>query len=262
MEGKPPRLLEQVRARIRARHYSLRTEKVYLYWIRRFIVFHGKRHPRELGGPEVERFLTRLAVTDRVAASTQNQALAAVLFLYREVLHVNLPWLDRLVRARRPKRLPVVLTREEVRRVLGRLSGTPWLVANVLYGTGMRLMECLQLRVKDVEFARGELVVRSGKGQKDRVTMLPAVLVPHLRAQVERSRQVFESDRRCDRPGVSLPFALRRKYPQAGLWWGWQYVFPARGFCRDPYTGRQVRHHLYPQSVQRAVRGAVVAARY
>ena len=260
MTPQSPRLLEQVRQRIRAKHYSYRTEKTYLHWIRRFIIFHDRCHPCDLGGPEVERFLTSLAVDRKVAASTQNQALSTVLFLYRDVLEVALPWLDGVIRARRPERRPVVLTRDEVRRLLAGLDGVHWLVASLLYGSGLRLMECLGLRVKDLSLERGELMVRDGKGRKDRVTVLPAALVPHLRVHLERVRQVYEADRGAGRPDVSLPFALRRKYPRAALAWGWQYVFRSRNFCRDPYTGEQVRHHLHPQNLQRSVRLAVQAA--
>ena len=257
---KPPRLLEQVRNRIRARHFSYRTEKTYLNWIRRYIRFHGIRHPRELGGPEVEAFLTSLAVDDKVSASTQNQALAAVLFLYRDVLEQELPWLGNVVRAKSPHRLPVVLTRTEVQQVLARLNGTAWLIASMLYGAGLRISECLQLRIKDLELPRRELLIRDAKGQKDRVTVLPDALLPHLHDHLARVRTVFEADRRAQRPGVSLPFALRRKYPRAGESWGWQYLFPARAFCRDPYSGEMVRHHLHPQILQRAVKEAVRAA--
>jgi integron integrase len=258
--AQPPRLLEQVRDRIRAKHYSYRTEKTYVHWIRRFILFHGKRHPREMGAAEVERFLTSLAVERKVSASTQNQALSAVLFLYRDVLEIELPWLDGVVRARRPERRPVVLTRDEVHRVLARLDGVQWLVASLLYGSGLRIQECLQLRVKDVSLDRGELLVRDGKGQKDRMTVLPSALVPHLRVHLDRVRRLYEADRAAGRPGVSLPYALRRKYPQAATAWGWQYVFPSRTFCRDPYSGESVRHHLHPQNLQRSVRIAVHAA--
>ena len=257
----PPRLLEQVRAKIRALHYSLRTEQAYLYWIRRYIRFHDRRHPRDLGGKEVEAFLSHLAVAGRVSSSTQNQALAAILFLYREVLAEPLPWLDSMVRAQRSRRLPVVLTRDEVSRVLGCLSGTHWLAASLLYGSGLRLQECVQLRVKDLDLARREILVRDGKGGKDRVTLLPGSLVPHLEVHLERVRQLFDHDRAAALPGVSLPHALRRKYPQAATNWGWQYVFPARSFCRDPYSGDQVRHHLYPQTLQRSVATAVHRAR-
>jgi integron integrase len=255
-----PRLLAVVRNRIRRLHYSLRTEKAYLHWIRHFVRFCGNHHPRSLAAADVERFLTHLAVHRKVSASTQNQALAAILFLYREVLESPLPWLDSVVRARRPQRLPVVLTRDEVQRVLGFLSGTHWLVASLLYGSGVRLQECLQLRVKDVDLARCELLVRDGKGAKDRVTMLPAILVPHLQTHLGRVRALFTADRQAGRPGVSLPLALRRKYPCAAVDWGWQYVFPARAFCRDPYSGETVRHHIYPQTIQRAVNSAVHAS--
>ena len=208
---RPPRLLEQVRDRIRARHLSYRTEEAYLHWVRRYIRFHGLKHPRDMAGPEVEAFLTSLAVTNHVSASTQNQALAAVLFLYRHVLDIELPWLDNLVRAKRPQRLPVILSRTEVQQVLARLNGTSWLIASLLYGAGLRISECLQLRVKDLELSRFELLVRDAKGQKDRVTVLPKSLGPHVRDHLARVRILFEADRREGRPGVSLPFALRRK---------------------------------------------------
>ena len=256
----PPRLLEQVRNKIRAKHFSYRTEKTYLQWIRRYIRFHGLKHPREMGGPEVEAFLTALAVDNKVAASTQNQALSAVLFLYRDVLEQELPWLGNVVRARNPHRLPVVLTRAEVQEVLARMNGTAWLIASMLYGAGLRISECLQLRIKDMELSRRELLIRDAKGQKDRITVLPDALLPHLRDHLVRVRVVFEADRRAERPGVSLPFALRRKYPHAAESWGWQYVFPARAFCRDIYSGEMVRHHLHPQRLQRAVKEAVRAA--
>ncbi len=256
----PPRLLEQVRNKIRAKHFSYRTEKTYLQWIRRYIRFHGLKHPREMGGPEVEAFLTALAVDNKVAASTQNQALSAVLFLYRDVLEQKLPWLGNVVRARNPHRLPVVLTRAEVQQVLARMNGTAWLIASMLYGAGLRISECLQLRIKDMELSRRELLIRDAKGQKDRITVLPDTLLPHLRDHLGRVRVVFEADRRAERPGVSLPFALRRKYPHAAKLWGWQYVFPARAFCRDIYSGEMVRHHLHPQRLQRAVKEAVRAA--
>jgi integron integrase len=256
----PLRLLDQVRDRIRARHLSLRTEKTYLYWIRRFVWFHNLKHPRELGGQEVEAFLTSLAVQGRVAASTQNQALAAVLFLYREVFEVKLPWLSSIVRAKRPVRLPVVLSRAEVQQVLARLQGTIWLIASMLYGSGMRINECLQLRVKDVDLDRRELVIRDAKGQKDRVTVLPDTLVPPLRDHLGRVRTLYEADRSAKKPGVSLPYALSRKYPNAATAWPWQWLFPAKTFCRDPYSGEHARFHLMPQNIQRAVRHAILAA--
>ena len=252
-----PRLLDQVRDSIRARHMSFRTEETYLYWIRRFIRFHKLRHPREMGATEVEAFLTSLAVDDKVAASTQNQALAAVLFLYREVLQIDLPWLASVIRAKRPIHLPVVMTRAEVQRVLANLSGTEWLIVSLLYGSGMRVTEGLQLRVKDIELTRHELLIRDSKGQKDRVTILPDSLVAPLKEHLVRLRQLFEADRDAKRPGAALPFALRRKYPHAATSWAWQWVFPARTFCRDPYSGEWVRFHLHPQNIQRSVKLAI-----
>ena len=254
---RPRGLFASARERMRTRHLSLRTEQAYLQWMRRYVAFHGRRHPRELAAPEVERFLTHLAVERRVGAATQNQALQALLFLYREVLEVELPWLDGLTRASPAKRLPVVLTRAEVRSLLAQLEGTPWLVANLLYGSGLRLMEALRLRVKDLALERGELIVREGKGVKDRVTTLPAVLDTALRAHLGRLRAWYDEERHRARPGVSLPLGLARKFPQAGTRWGWQYLFPAAGLCRDPYTGLLVRHHVNEKSIQRAVQGAV-----
>ena len=253
-------LLAEVQSRIRARHLSLRTEKTYLHWIRRYIRHHDRRHPREMGAPEVEDFLTTLAVKNQISASTQNQALAAVLFLYRDVLNVHLPWLKDIVRAKRPQRLPVVLTRTEVARVLARLSGVEWLVVSMLYGSGMRLLECLQLRIKDLDLVRCEILVRDAKGQKDRITVLPSALVSALRAHIDRVRLRFEGDRKEARAGVSLPHALRRKYPGAATSWPWYWVFPSPSFCIDPYSQELVRHHLYPQNIQRAVKGALRAA--
>jgi integron integrase len=258
--ARPKRLLEQVQFRIRARHLSYRTEKTYLHWIRRYIRHHGRRHPREMGAPEVEDFLTSLAVKNRVSASTQNQALAAILFLYHDVLGVRLPWLTEITRAKRPQRLPVVLTRLEIAGLLSRISGVEWLVASMLYGTGMRLGECVQLRVKDVELDRREILIRDAKGQKDRVTMLPEALVPHLKAQLGQARSLHEKDRREGRPGVTLPYALRRKYPNAPVSWAWYWVFPSPSFGVDPCLQELVRHHLYPQNVQRAVKLGLRAA--
>jgi integron integrase len=258
--AQPPRLLDHARACMRTRHLSYRTEKAYLYWIRRFIHFHKLQHPRELGAPEVEAFLTSLAVDRKVSASTQNQALAALLFLYRAVLELDLPWLADVTRAKRPVHLPVVLTRDEVQRVLACLTGTDWLIASLLYGSGMRVTECLQLRVKDLELMRCEIMIRDAKGQKDRITVLPARLVPHLRDHLGRMRVLFDADAKAGRPGVSLPFALKRKYPRAATSWAWQWVFPARLLCRDPYSGERVRFHMLPQTVQRAVRQALHAA--
>jgi integron integrase len=250
-------LLTVARERMRVRHLAYRTEQAYLQWIRRYIGFHGRRHPRDLGAAEVEGFLTHLAVVRKVSASTQNQALQALLFLYRNVLEVELPWLDNVTRARRPARLPVVLTRAEVRALLAELSGTTWLVASLLYGSGLRLMEALRLRVKDVVPDRAALVVRDGKGGKDRVTVLPEALSNPLRGHLGHLRTWFEAERRSRAPGVSLPSALQAKYPAAWTSWGWQYVFPARQLCRDPYADRLVRHHLHEQAIQRAVKEAV-----
>ena len=260
MEVKPLRLLEVVRLRIRARHYSLRTEKAYVFWIRRFVRFHGSRHPRELGAADVEAFLTHLAVDIKVSSSTQNQALAAILFLYRDVLEVTLPWLGSVVRAKPSQHMPVVLTRAEVERVLAHLTGIPWLVVSLLYGSGMRLQECLQLRIKDIDLSRSEILVRDGKGAKDRVTVMPSTLGSSLAEHLARVKRQFETDRGEGRPGVTMPTALARKYPQASTSWGWQYVFPARHLCRDTYTKEYVRHHLYPQTIQRAVATAAHAA--
>jgi integron integrase len=250
-------LLEVARERMRTRHLAYRTEQAYLQWIRRYIVFHQRRHPRELGAAEVERFLTHLAVDRKVSASTQSQALQAVLFLYREVLALNLPWLENVTRAARPQRLPVVLSHAEVRSLLAALEGTPWLVANLLYGSGLRLMEALRLRVKDLALDRGELIIREAKGGKDRVTMLPATLITPIRGHLVRLRAWFEEQRKRSMPGVSLPQALSRKYPSASTQWSWQYLFPSNGLCPDPYTGRPTRHHLHEKTVQRAMQLAV-----
>ena len=252
-----PKLLDVVRDRLRAHHYSLRTETAYVQWIRRFIRFHKGHHPRELRGAAVEAFLTSLAVDRHVSASTQNQALAALLFLYRDVYGVTLGWIDGVVRAKTSEHIPVVLTSEEVARVLGFMTGTEWLVCSLLYGSGMRLTECLQLRVKDVGFEYKEIVVRNGKGQKDRVTVLPDRLIPPLRDQLDRVRTLFDADRKADRGGVTTPYALRRKYPDAPTSWAWQYVFPARGLCRERESGRWVRHHVHPRHLQRAMQSAV-----
>jgi integron integrase len=252
-----PKLLDQVRGKIRLKHYSIRTEQAYVDWIKRFILHFDKRHPRELGAAEVEAFLTHLAVAGNVAAATQNQAKSALLFLYREVLETELPWLDNVERARAPKRLPVVLTREEVQGVLGRLTGTHWLIASLLYGAGLRIMEGLRLRVKDVEFSRREILVRDGKGFKDRVTMLPAALAAPLAEHLERVKALHGRDLAAGRGAVYLPYALERKYPGAARDWAWQYVFPSANLSADPRTGIERRHHLQDQAVQRAMRQAV-----
>ena len=257
---RPPKLLTQLRERLRFLHYSIRTEQQYVQWVRRFILFHGKRHPAEIGGAEVEAFLTHLAVEGHVAAATQNQALSALLFLYREVLGQSLPWLDQVVRAKRSARLPVVLSRHEVARVLERMDGVHGLMARLLYGTGMRLMECVRLRVKDVDFERGELLIRDGKGAKDRVTMLPSSLIEPLRAQLRARRQLYEDDLQKGLASVYLPDALERKYPNAATDWGWQYVFAAVGYSLDPRSGLERRHHRDEKLLQRAMKKAVLAA--
>lgn len=255
-----PKLLEQVRARLRAKHYSIRTETQYVQWIRRFILFHGKRHPREMGAKEVEAFLTHLAVQGNVAASTQNQALAALLFLYREVLGVDLPWLDNVMRAKRPQRLPTVLSRSEVQAVLAHMDGIYGLLGRLLYGTGMRLMECIRLRVKDVDFGRREILIRDGKGGKDRVTMLPERLGPALQAHMAGRRRLFDADRAKGKGEVYLRDALARKYPSAPTEWGWQYVFASGSYSVDPRSGRERRHHLDEKLLQRAMKKAVRTA--
>ncbi len=252
-----PKLLDQVREQIRLRHYSIRTEAVYLEWVKRYIRFHKYRHPQEMGGPEVEAFLSDLAVRRDVSASTQNQALSAILFLYKQVLQIELPWMDGVIRARRPQRLPVVLTREEVASVLAQLDGTLWLIASLLYGSGMRLMEVLRLRVKDVEFARLEILIRDGKGQKDRVTMLPRKLAAPLELHLQRVRALHEQDLREGYGRANLPHALARKYPNAAAEWGWQFVFPSVNRSEDPRSGGIFRHHLHEKTIQRAVRNAV-----
>lgn len=256
----PPRLGDRARAAMRLRHFSRRTESAYLHWMRRYFEFHGRRDPKELGAEHVTAFLTHLAEARHVAASTQNQALAALFFLYRDVLGIDLPWLDGLVRARRPEHLPVVLTRDEVRRVFAEMTGTPKLMAMLLYGSGLRLLECCQLRVKDIDFARHQVLVRHGKGGKDRATMLPGAVKPALTAQLEFVRQQHQRDLAAGAGWVELPFALARKYPNAGREWAWQWVFPAtRGYV-ERETGQRRRHHLHETVIQDAVRRAVRAA--
>ncbi len=255
-----PRLLDQVRSAIRVRHYSRRTEDAYLYWIRRFILFHNKRHPLEMGKTEVEAYLSWLAEACNVAASTQNQALSAILFLYRDVLQIEIGWLEGVTRAKKPKRLPVVLTRKEVREILVSMRGTPALVTGLLYGAGLRLLDGLRLRVQDVDFAAGELLIRDGKGGKDRRTMLPQALVPDLHRHLEQVRQQHVNDLAAGFGNVWLPHALARKDPNAGRDWRWQYVFPAPSRSLDVEAGEWRRHHLHESAVQKAVRAATRAA--
>jgi integron integrase len=252
-----PRLLDRVRDALRARHGSRRTEKAYVAWIRRFILFHGKRHPAEMGAAEITQFLSFLAVQGNVAASTQNQALSALLFLYRNVLEQELPWLDEVVRAKRPARLPVVLTRDEVRAVIRELQGPARLMAILLYGAGLRLLECARLRVKDVDFATNQIVVRAGKGDRDRVTMLPSAVKADLATHLESVNKQHDADLQHGAGWVELPWALARKYPSAGREWGWQWVFPATRIYVDRVTGQRRRHHLHESVLQRAVKEAV-----
>ena len=253
----PPRLLDRLRAAVRARHYSLRTEEAYVAWVRRYVVFHGKRHPDELGEAEINVFLTDLAVSRKVSASTQNQALSALLFLYRDVLGKSVESLGDVVRARRPAHLPVVLTAAEVKAVLSRLEGDARLVATLLYGSGMRLMEALRLRVKEVDFALNQILVRDGKGQKDRRTMLPASLAEPLRQHLVNVKSLHDADLKSGLGETWLPDALAQKYPAASRQWAWQYVFPAPGLSTDPRTGKSGRHHLHESTVQKAVKEAV-----
>lgn len=255
-EAPKPRLMEQVRRRLRVKHYSLRTEGIYLGWIRRFILANGKRHPREMAAPEVEAFLSALANRGRVAASTQNQALSALLFLYREVLGIDLPWMDGVTRAKRPRRLPTVLSVAEVQAILARMDGRPWLLASLLYGTGLRLMECLRLRVQEVDFKRNEIMVRNGKGGKDRRTMLPRTLVEPLQREIERARLLHQSDLAAGFGAAWLPHALARKYPSAPREFGWQYVFPSERRSTDPRDGVERRHHFDDGVLSRALKSA------
>lgn len=255
------RLLDQVRETIRRKHYSLRTEATYIGWIKKYIFFHGKRHPKEMGAPEMEQFLNHLAVAKKVAASTQNQALSALVFLYREVLRQDFDWMENLERAKRPSRLPVVLTESEVHNVLAHLDGQDWLMASLLYGAGLRLMECIRLRVKDIDFEYHQITVRDGKGAKDRVTMLPEASREVLKAHLDRVRTLHRQDLAAGVGDVYLPFALERKYKSASKQWTWQYVFPATQLSIDPRSAIERRHHVDEKSLQRAVKSALRKAR-
>ncbi len=261
-----PKLLDQVRGKIRLKHYSIRTEQAYVDWIKRYILHFDKVHPKDLGAVHVEQFLTYLAVQGKVAASTQNQAKSALLFLYKEVLENELPWLDKVEHAKTPQRMPVVLTQAEVQKILTRLKGTQWLIASLLYGTGMRILEALRLRVQDIDFARKEILIRDAKGHKDRVTMLPMSLVVPLQAHLKQVKALHEQDLAQGYGAVYMPFALNKKYPYAARSWIWQYVFPSAKRSVDPRTlddsgqGEIRRHHIQDQAVQRAIRQAVVDA--
>ena len=256
--GSSPKLLDQVRAAIRTRHYSRRTEQAYVSWIRRFILFHNKRHPLEMEATEITAFLSYLAVRRRVSPSTQNQALNALLFLYKEVLKLDLPWLGDIVRARARRRLPVVLSRAEVKHLLKRLSGTKWLMASLLYGAGLRLLECARLRVKDIDFERNQIIVRAGKGNKDRATILPKTVVEPLQKHLEQKKALHRQDVRQSAGWVAIPDALIRKYPRAGREWAWQWVFPATRTYHHAATNQTRRHHLHATALQRAMKEAVL----
>jgi integron integrase len=258
---KPPKLLEQVKRCIRDKYYSLRTEEAYVYWIRWYIRFHGLKHPMDMGAEEVKAFLSYLTNERHVSVSTHKQALCALLFLYKQVLQTDFPWLDEVYRPNRPPRLPTVLTEWEVSAVLNEMKGRHALVAKLLYGTGMRLMEGLMLRVKDVDFGRREIIVREGKGKKDRVTMLPLALVNPLKEQIQYARSCYDADRAAGRPGVMLPNALERKYSKAAIQWGWFWVFPSDHDSTDPRSGIVRRHHMYEQTFQKAVKRASEAAK-
>jgi len=255
-----PKLLDQVRQTIRVRHYSPRTEETYVGWIKRFIFFHDKRHPAEMGEAEIAAFLSSLASESHVSASTQNQAFNALLFLYQQVLQKKIGLIEGVVRAKRPGRLPVVLTKEEVGRLLARLEGAPWLMAMLLYGAGLRLMECCRLRVKDIDFSKNQIVVRAGKGNKDRYTMLPTAAKDPLLRRLQAVQRQHEEDLRQGLGRVSLPNALDRKYPNAGKEWGWQWVFPATSHYTDEVTGEKRRHHLHESVLQKAFKDARLKA--
>lgn len=259
-QSHPPKLLDQLRQALRSRHYSPRTEQVYCHWVRRYIHFHSVRHPSEMAEPEMNRFLTHLAVKEKVSASTQNQALSALLFLYRHVLGRKVGDLGEVIRAKKPKHLPVVMTRDEVKAVLSNLAGDKWLMASLMYGAGLRLMECLRLRVQDLDFSRNEILVRDGKGAKDRITMLPVSLKVPLQEHLKGVKAIHERDLASGWGGVLLPGALDRKYPNAPKDWRWQWAFPQENRWRNTKTGEEGRHHVDESLVQKSVRQAVVAA--
>jgi len=250
-------LMEEVRNTLRVHHYSLRTERIYLHWIRRYILYHNKRHPREMGEKEISGFLTFLAVNKHVSASTQNQALSALLFLYKRVLKLEIDWIDDVVRAKRKKNLPVVLTRTQVHQLLSCVSGRKQLLARLLYGTGMRLMEGVRLRIQDINFEYRTITIRGGKGNKDRTTILPDSLITDLEQQIAYTRTLYQQDRDNNSPGVELPFALERKYPNAGKEWPWQWVFPSKKHSTDPRSKIVRRHHIYEKNLQRNIKEAV-----
>jgi len=252
--------MDEVRDTLRLHHYSFRTEESYLKWIRRFILFHDKRHPREMGATEIQSFLSDLAVRGRVAASTQNQALSAILFLYKKVLQFELPYLDHIVRAKRPLRIPVVMTQSEVARVLDAMQGVPWLMASLLYGSGLRITECLRLRVQDIDYEYLQLTIRDGKGSKDRHTILSESLIPHLERQLAFVRRIYQRDLDNDLTGISLPYAIDRKFKGAAKDWKWQFLFPSSRYAFIIENRGQRRHHAHPSALARAIRTAVLAS--
>jgi integron integrase len=256
-----PRLLDRVRQTIRLKHFSLQTEKSYVYYITQFILFHNKRHPRDMGVDEIRAYLSHLAVAKNVAASTQNIALSALLFLYKQVLQIDLPYIDQIERAKKPKRLPVVYSRAEAKAILANLEGTTYLIVALLYGCGLRLTECLSLRVKDLDFDYRQITIRDGKGAQDRITMMPTSLIELLKLQLQRSKSLHQQDLALGHGDVYLPYALERKYPHADREWIWQYIFPAANRSIDPRTKVYRRHHVYPDSIQRAVKVAIQAAK-
>lgn len=259
--AKPPKLLDQVKRCIRDKHYSLRTEEAYVYWIRWYIRYHGVRHPMDMGAVEVAAFLSYLTNERNVSVSTHKQALCALLFLYKQVLQTDFPWLQDIYRPSRPPRLPTVLTEWEVAAVLDEMKGVHALMCRLLYGTGMRMMECMTLRIKDVDFGRREIMIREGKGRKDRVTMLPLALVAPIKEQIARARVFYDEDRAGSHPGVMLPDALDRKYSKAAVQWGWFWMFPSDHESTDPRSGIVRHHHMYEQTFQRAIKRAVEAAK-
>jgi len=252
-----PRLFDHIREVLRLKHYSRRTEFSYIHWIRRYILFHNKRHPAEMGANEVTAFLTHLAVKRQVAAGTQNLALSAILFLYKQVLEIELPWLENVTRAKESQHLPVVLTREEIKALLAQFEGTYWLLFSLMYGTGLRLMECLRLRVKDIDFHYKQIIVRDGKGSKDRVTVLPAPLIEPLRDHLVRVKRLHEQDLADGYGKTNLPFALARKYPNADREWAWQYVFPGKNISKDPRSDHVGRHHLHSDAASKVIKSAI-----
>jgi len=256
-----PRLFDEVRNVARMRHLSIRTEHAYSQWIRRYILFHRKRHPREMGEAEIREFISHLAVREEISASTQTVALSALLFLYRDVLKKDLPYVSNIERARKPKRLPVVFTRDETKRIIGQLEGTHWLIAGLLYGSGLRLMESLRLRVKDIDFTYGQVTVRDGKGEKDRITMLPTRLKEPLTRHLQKIKLIHQEDLAAGYGEVFLPYALARKYPNAPKQWGWQYIFPAANRSLDPRSEKQRRHHLSDSAVQTDMKKAIQKAK-